>query len=55
MPNKEQMASDQKSKKSAVTMAIENNPCGICRAGGYPNCKGHGGSGGERKKKHPEQ
>lgn len=46
MPNKEQMASDQKSKKSTLTMAIENNPCGMCRAGGYPNCKGHGGSGG---------
>ncbi|MDI9819796.1 MULTISPECIES: hypothetical protein [unclassified Legionella] len=26
--------------------AINNNPCGICRALGLPICKGHGSSGG---------
>ncbi len=26
--------------------AIENNPCGICRALGLPVCKGHGAKGG---------
>ncbi|CEG57846.1 hypothetical protein [Legionella fallonii] len=26
--------------------ALNNNPCGICRAMGSPTCKGHGGSGG---------
>jgi hypothetical protein len=46
MPNKEQMASDPKSKKGAITIAIENNPCGLCRAMGYPICKGHGGGSG---------
>jgi len=49
MPNKEQMASDPKSKKGTLTLAIDNNPCGRCRAAGYPTCKcgsGRGGSGG---------
>lgn len=40
------MDSDQKSKKDAITLAIENNPCGLCRLAGYPNCRGHGGGGG---------
>ena len=26
--------------------ALENNPCGICRAMGLPVCKGHGGGSG---------
>lgn len=49
MTNKEQMVSDPKSKKGTITQAIENNPCGRCRAAGYPACKcgsGGGGSGG---------
>ncbi|HBD9311024.1 TPA: hypothetical protein KLD61_003146, partial [Legionella pneumophila] len=25
--------------------ALNNNPCGICRAMGSPTCKGHGGGG----------
>lgn len=58
MPNNEQMASDPKSQKDAITLAIENNSCGRCRPAGYPTCKcgsGGGGSGGgdsdENKKK----
>jgi hypothetical protein len=50
MSNK-QMTPDPKSKKGAMTIAIENNPCGRCRAAGYPTCKcgsgGGGSSGGE--------
>jgi hypothetical protein len=35
-------------EKDPRTQAIENNPCGRCRAMGFPTCKGHGsGSGGE--------
>jgi len=26
--------------------ALENNPCGMCRALGLPSCKGHAGGGG---------
>lgn len=42
MPNKEQIVSV---KKDALTLAIENNPCGRCRVAGYPTCKCGGGSG----------
>lgn len=33
---------DQDQRKSA----LDNNPCGICRALGSPTCKGHGGGAG---------
>lgn len=46
MQDTEKMASDPQSKKSALTLAIENNPCGRCRAAGYPSCKCGGGGGG---------
>jgi hypothetical protein len=28
------------------TQALNNNPCGMCRAMGFPRCQGHGGGGG---------
>lgn len=34
------------SKKDLTTLAIEKNPCGLCRAFGLPICKGHGGGSG---------
>lgn len=41
------MVFDQKfTKDSAITIAIKNNPCKICRSIGYPTCTGHGGKGG---------
>lgn len=46
MSNKKQVISDSKASKDAITIAIENNTCGICRAMGYPICKGHGGGSG---------
>jgi hypothetical protein len=33
-------------KKDERIRAINNNPCGICRAAGSPVCKGHRGGGG---------
>lgn len=32
--------------KDSKERALQNNPCGICRALGMPVCKGHGGGGG---------
>lgn len=39
MPN-DDMSKDPRQK------AIDNNPCGICRAFGLPTCRGHSGGGG---------
>lgn len=40
------MPDNIKSKKDPIKTAIDNNPCGSCRAMGLPSCKGHGASGG---------
>lgn len=35
---------------------VDSNPCGICRAFGFPVCKGHGGGGsGETKDENPKK
>lgn len=46
MINQEQTTPAQKPEKDEATLAIENNPCGLCRAMLLPICRGHGGSGG---------
>ena len=33
-------------KAEAMKLALQNNPCGICRANGAPFCKGHSGKRG---------
>lgn len=38
--------SKNENKRDERSKALENNPCGICRASGLPICKGHGGGGG---------
>ena len=38
------MSSDK--NEDPGTKAIQNNPCGMCRAMGMPVCKGHGGGAG---------
>lgn len=43
MPSKDSKADKG---KDARTLAIDSNPCGICRAMGSPSCKGHGSTGG---------
>ncbi|VVC75506.1 hypothetical protein AQUSIP_07960 [Aquicella siphonis] len=41
------MPNDHRAKKDLLTLAIEKNPCSICRANRIPPpCKGHGGGGG---------
>lgn len=46
MPNE---APNQIPEEDAMTLAMKNNPCGLCRAMGSPTCKGHG-SGEESDK-----
>ncbi|ASQ46001.1 hypothetical protein clem_07240 [Legionella clemsonensis] len=38
--------SKYENRRDERSKALENNPCGICRASGMPVCKGHGGGGG---------
>lgn len=49
MTDIEPKASNQKPKKDVIAVAIDNNPCGRCRAMGSPVCKcgGGGSSNGE--------
>lgn len=35
-----------KEKQDPIKVAIENNACSLCRAMGYPICRGHGGNEG---------
>src|SRR3990167_781924 len=43
--NQESLGGKEDNKGQAKSPA-EGNPCGICRASGFPVCKGHGGGGG---------
>ncbi|CZL27347.1 hypothetical protein [Legionella pneumophila] len=38
--------SKNENRRDERSKALENNPCGVCRASGLPICKGHGGGAG---------
>jgi hypothetical protein len=46
MIDKPQQVTQDSAKKDALSLLIDRNPCGICRAFRVPICMGHGSGGG---------